>query len=819
MLTEIYLGALLHDIGKFLMRSDNAKTNHSVYGYEYIKNRVNTNVAECVLYHHWEKLKNSILPDSSFAYIVYEADNIASKADRRKNEEEEKGFKKDLPLYSVFNVLNRSKSSKETAYGVANIDINNSITLPKEVNQAILNSKTEDYHNIFVQYFHPHFNAIPLEDSNVSIHSLLQLFESCFCYIPSSTNREEVADISLFDHLKLTAAIASCLYLYLEERKINNYKQYCLEKNNRDDRVFILCSGDLSGIQNFIYNVSNKGALKSIRGRSFQLELILENIIDEVLDFLGLNRTNLIYSGGGHFYILLPNTEQIKQHLYDISEKINQVFLERYNADLYLAMGYVECSANDLMNAGNENSLGTLYEKLGEIVGREKLKRYTPKQLESLFDEKSLLNTTSNDGRECVVCKNSSKALAYKDWAEGDVCPDCQGMFYIGDSLARIENSESEYLCVVTKTKKENTSILIGLCGVQYLTIMSKQDYLKQKKEDKDEDIVRVYSINNPMVGIDYATNLWVGLYSKSSDEGLVSFEELSSKSSGIQRLGVLRMDVDNLGKAFKTGFVGEGNDPFKYVTLSRFATLSRELAMFFKFKINQVCRDFASNDFELAEKNEEGNLSVVYSGGDDVFIVGAWDEVLAFAVKFYTVFKVFTNDKLTLSAGFGMYHENYPIYQMAKNAGKLEKAAKENDKDSISLFGMEPAGPNNEISCRHIYHWEEFIEGVYREKYQLMNRWCNFHEASDAEKINIGNSALYKLLNLLRGAGKEKINVARLAYQLGRMEPDKNATKGKKENYQLLCKNFMSWATDEKERKQLITAILMIIYINRKGE
>ena len=119
MLTEIYLGALLHDIGKFLMRSDNAKTNHSICGYEYIKNRVSTNVADCVLYHHWEKLKNSILPDSSFAYIIYEADNIASKADRRKNEEEEKGFKKDLPLYSVFNVLNRSKSSKETAYGVA----------------------------------------------------------------------------------------------------------------------------------------------------------------------------------------------------------------------------------------------------------------------------------------------------------------------------------------------------------------------------------------------------------------------------------------------------------------------------------------------------------------------------------------------------------------------------------------------------------------------------------------------------------------------------------------------------------------------------
>ena len=65
--------------------------------------------------------------------------------------------------------------------------------------------------------------------------------------------------------------------------------------------AFKLISGDISGIQNFIYTIPSKGALKSLRGRSFYLEILMEQIVDELLDALQLTRANLIYNGGGHF--------------------------------------------------------------------------------------------------------------------------------------------------------------------------------------------------------------------------------------------------------------------------------------------------------------------------------------------------------------------------------------------------------------------------------------------------------------------------------------------------------------------------------------
>ena len=39
--------------------------------------------------------------------------------------------------------------------------------------------------------------------------------------------------------------------------------------------------------------------------------------MDELLDGCGLTRTNIIYSGGGHCYLLLPNTATVQQTLAD----------------------------------------------------------------------------------------------------------------------------------------------------------------------------------------------------------------------------------------------------------------------------------------------------------------------------------------------------------------------------------------------------------------------------------------------------------------------------------------------------------------------
>jgi CRISPR-associated protein Csm1 len=89
-----------------------------------------------------------------------------------------------------------------------------------------------------------------------------------------------------------------------------------------------LYSADLSGIQKFIYTVATKGAQKALRSRSFFLELMMEHYADTVLRTCGLSRANLIYSGGGHCYLLLPNTQNVKDAVKEVNTRTNDALID-----------------------------------------------------------------------------------------------------------------------------------------------------------------------------------------------------------------------------------------------------------------------------------------------------------------------------------------------------------------------------------------------------------------------------------------------------------------------------------------------------------
>ena len=127
-----------------------------------------------------------------------------------------------------------------------------------------------------------------------SIESLLKLIEKTLCYVPSSTSTSEVADISLFNHSKVTAMLSGCMYYYFNENNITDYKEAKFNENFRNEETYMVVSGELSGIQNFIYTISSKGALKTLRGRSFYLEFFTEHVIDEILSECELSRVNIL---------------------------------------------------------------------------------------------------------------------------------------------------------------------------------------------------------------------------------------------------------------------------------------------------------------------------------------------------------------------------------------------------------------------------------------------------------------------------------------------------------------------------------------------
>ena len=143
----------------------------------------------------------------------------------------------------------------------------------------------------------------------------------------------------LFDHAKTTAAIAACLSEYVQANHITDLRKTLFEQKNDFCRkgVFLLYTADFSRIQKFLYTVRTENALRSLRSRSFFLELFMEHYLDELLAGCGVSRANLIYSGGGHCYVLLPNTAAVADTLTRWNRQFNRWLQQQFGTQLFLA--------------------------------------------------------------------------------------------------------------------------------------------------------------------------------------------------------------------------------------------------------------------------------------------------------------------------------------------------------------------------------------------------------------------------------------------------------------------------------------------------
>ncbi len=273
---KLIIGSLLHDIGKVVYRQGDDRRNHSQSGYEYLKKDIQLkeeSVLHCVRYHHGRTRLGQLKSRKMIWHTLYMLQIILRQL-RAKKEEGEGGFDQKVPLQSVFNILNNNK--QEYYYKPGMLNAEGAIPFPQE--------RKIPFDGTFytkVKYEITE-NLKRLEWSNEYINSLLEVLEATLTYVPSSTNKEELADISLYDHVKMTAAIASCLYQYLNDKGTDNYKDVILGKEQKlyKEDCFLLCSMDISGIQSFIYTISSKNALKTLRARSFYLEIMMEHIID-----------------------------------------------------------------------------------------------------------------------------------------------------------------------------------------------------------------------------------------------------------------------------------------------------------------------------------------------------------------------------------------------------------------------------------------------------------------------------------------------------------------------------------------------------------
>ena len=482
-------------------------------------------------------------------------------------------------------------------------------------------------------------------------------------------------DISLYDHLKTTAALAVCLSEFEDAKACN--------KDN--DAPFLLIGADFSGIQSYIYQIVSKYAGKNLKGRSFYLRLLSDTIVRFLLKELSLFRANIVYNSGGGFYLLAPNIQSVKDKLEESIKTIESQLFLTHGTSLYVAIDSIELS-RDALNHQKGQSLGEVWGEL--FIKRDKKK--STKYAKQIKADESFFKPFMSGG------------YAKRDSITGEEFLSTETIEKKGDLLLKeitakqIEIGkilrETEVLIVVEDNllgnwRKNYVNIQPAGLGHSYYFLTVKQ--LKDIKKDIDaqKDKVSVITLNGKEGNCDFLhgmkdiQNIFsLDFYGGNEiDRGdVITFEEMCDNET-FSRLGVLRMDVDNLGHIFQQGI------PAERATLSRYAALSRSFDFFFSGYLNTIWREV-----------DPEHSFIIYSGGDDVFIVGSWDVTIKLAERIKDDYSKITcnNPAFSLSGGIAILSTKYPIMKGAEESAEEESAAKnhrckEVSKNSISFMEM----------------------------------------------------------------------------------------------------------------------------------
>lgn len=763
---SIYIATLLHDIGKFIER---AKSNewkekaskylltketssnyaHRRYSASFInsfldkKDFLNSSIEDLVLHHHNDvknEVKNylSINDRGVIQKIIRIADDLAS-SERRENKELEPVEYYKAKIHTPFqDIIIKDKDFIKKIDNNYYIETAELSLLKTGAFPSTENISKEEVYKKLVKEFIDEFENIEDEDS------LLFLLEKYLANVPAQTPTEFKGeqhlykpDINLYDHSRSVAAIALCLYLeYMNGSWKGKDKIILSDKYSESDldAPIILINGNLSGIQDFIFDVESKKAAQKLKGKSFFIQLLTDVISKYLLENLELKSANLLYNGGGNFFILAPAylEQKISQHfsvIYRILKELN----------IYLAFGISKVSIKDF------SDFSSVFSRVTESSKKNKLEKFRDLKHEELFEPFN--QKLKEDDKYVELTEELVRSTNYyiKSYQQNSKVSPYQKPFVdlnkSIDFYIEKEGISSEAI-VFNKTdfSKFYKGFRFAVKDLPLWNKVNKKIFIENNKLHNDK-----YDITSDEYKIHTGS--------------IISFERLAQMAyfeTGTQKLGVLKMDVDNLGKIFSDGlpdkveFINEKGDKEYYSlrTISRIASISRSIKWFFEGYMNTL----------LSLPEYKDKLYVVFSGGDDFFVVGAWNSVFEFSLKVRQEFDEFVchHPGITLSAALLVVDEKYPVSRFAQIAEDRLHDAKYNspEKNSINVFDT-------------VISWKDFVEAKNL-KNKLVDLIKNYSvNRAILEKIRKSSRGFEKIHNDALKGNVKLMKVWRLTYYL----------------------------------------------------
>ncbi|MDR1636740.1 MAG: type III-A CRISPR-associated protein Cas10/Csm1 [Treponema sp.] len=489
----------------------------------------------------------------------------------------------------------------------------------------------------------PALKGRSFHDFTLALDTLMERYFWCLPALP-----DPAGGISFYQQARVTAAFAGALYGYHRANRTETPGAL----NDEETQKFLFINGDISGIQKYIFDLKKPSEnAKLLRARSFQLSMLSEIIAGYLSAQFGVSRDCVITSAGGKFLLLAPNTEEVRVKLGEERLLLERYFLREFAGSLcFVLADGVAAAGRDV----REDRFRGLLNRIG--TGAERAKQR--KMQAALSAGGAVLNKLYNDlqyNGECEYCGTLPNEKAGKD---RNLCRSCAGLVEIGGRLLHANGTR-----VILKTD----------------TLAPFAEMVKITGKD---DVSFGYTVNEYKAGYPLMFLPYTAPVQHEQPDVLKTFNEIAGLSRGSGKLAMFKADVDNLGLIFTSALGGNPSLPL-------YAELSRRLHCFF----SGFPADFIRKNTEYRQK-----IYTVFSGGDDVCVLGAWDTVMRFALDFRNKFAEFANHNpsVTLSGGIALASPSLPVRNIAEEAEKALEASKarrnntgDTIKDGVTVFGV----------------------------------------------------------------------------------------------------------------------------------
>lgn len=526
----------------------------------------------------------------------------------------------------------------------------------------------------------------------------------------------ELPHISAFEHIKTTAALAECI-----ERSATGQ--------------ILLVGVGLDNIQGFCYDIVSTKAAKSLKGRSFYLQMLLDTVAQEIIRQPAIQAElgHIIYARGGKMYLLLPDSEEIRTALVDIRVKMTQAFWKKFKSSLYCYLQFESFSSTEV-------KMNEVWAKLSKTIRIDRKRKYnhllvnefnkffTP--IKEGFDAEKIETDEEMAARVALkipkgvgmkqFCRVTGELIEIASLERNNIEADDQkdpvwvmdAVKFQSDLGEGLRTAEAYYLHKAKSTGAIAEKDVFYTGSTTYLALPQEDNWMRLERPRIAADFTKVHrrALNNtdflPILpnAISYGFTFYGGNDQPHNDEGKIKdFEQLARRENetgeGFTRLGVCRMDLDNLSKM---AVAAESSFALN-------ASFSAQLDAFLSGYINTI--------WQNPEKEYRDWVNIVFAGGDDILVVGRWDLVLDFTVEVRNAFRQFMGgDPLTMSAGLALVTPKFPIAKAVNMAGEAEDMAKAfNRQDSQKKqkeFEMLPE--KNAFSLLgEVISWEQEFEFV----------------------------------------------------------------------------------------------------------